>query len=200
MIWFLFQVLTLCCKAIPTFNKLTHLTIESNTEIGWESLPNLLMNCPNLKTLIFHVQIKPSKTSCDTFFSREKQLNITFSILLQGLLHKATDRCGDVCRCKPPENIPTYCLSSSPVKVLKILMFGEIDDKTELEQIKHFLESMPHLEQLIIYCDKSIDGNLVKVSKQLQEIPRVASAKCKIQVISDNLNLSFTVPSSSSMK
>ncbi|CAH8269137.1 unnamed protein product [Arabidopsis lyrata] len=163
------EVLTFCCKAIPIFNNLTHLTIESNTKVGWESLPNLLKKCPNLETLVF-----------------------------QGLLHKATDRCGDVCPCKPPENIPT-CLSSSPVKVLKILKFGEVNDKTELEQIKHFLELMPHLEQLNIYYDTSVDDNLVKVSKQLQEIPGVASAKCKVQVISDNLTFSVTLPSSSSI-
>jgi len=55
----LFQVLTFCCKAIPIFNNLTRLTIESNTKVGWDSLPNLLKNCPNLKTLVFQVQIKP---------------------------------------------------------------------------------------------------------------------------------------------
>ncbi|AEE79894.1 putative protein [Arabidopsis thaliana] len=163
------EVLTFRCKAIPIFNNLTRLTIESNTKVGWDSLPNLLKNCPNLKTLVF-----------------------------QGLLHKATDRCGDMCPCKPPENIHT-CLSSSPVKVLEILKFGEINDKTELEQTKHFLELMPHLEQLNIYYDTSVDDNLVKVSKQLQEIPGVASAKCKVQVISDNLTLSVTLPSSSSI-
>ncbi|CAA7056499.1 unnamed protein product [Microthlaspi erraticum] len=163
------EVLTFCCKAITIFKNLTRLTIESNTEVGWESLPNLLNNCPNLKTLIF-----------------------------QGLHHKATDSCGNVCRCKPWENIPN-CLSSSPVKVLKILKFGEKLD-TELEQIKHFLESMPHLEQLTICYDTSIDDNLIKVSEELQKLPRVASPKCKIQVISNNTSLSFTLPSSSSMK
>ncbi|VVA92988.1 unnamed protein product [Arabis nemorensis] len=164
------EVLTFCCKAIPIFNNLTHLTIESNTEVGWESLPNLLKNCPNLKTLIFH-----------------------------GLLHKSTDRCGDVCRCKPLKDNPT-CLSSSPVKVIKIRKFGEIDNNTELAQIKHFLESMPHLEQLVVCYDTSIEENLLKVSKQLQKLPTLASAKCKIQVISNNLSISFTLSSSLSMK
>ncbi|KAL1218510.1 putative F-box/LRR-repeat protein [Cardamine amara subsp. amara] len=47
------EVLTFCCKAIPMFNNLTHLTIESNTKFGWDSLLILLKKCPNLKTLIF---------------------------------------------------------------------------------------------------------------------------------------------------
>ncbi|CAA7016700.1 unnamed protein product [Microthlaspi erraticum] len=165
------EVLTFCCKAIPIFNNLTRLTIESNTEVGWESLPNLLNNCPNLKTLVF-----------------------------KGLQHKATDSCGNVCRCKAWENVPN-CLSSSPVKALKIkLKFGGKFD-SELEQIKHFLESMPHLEKLTIYYDDaSTDDSPVKVSEELHELPSVASPKCKIQVISNTISLSFTVPSSSSMK
>lgn len=86
------------------------------------------------------------------------------------------------------------------MKVLKILNFGEKLD-TELEQIKHLLESMPHLEQLTIYLDDaSTDDNPVKVSEELQKLPSVASPKCKIQVISNTISLSFTVPSSSSMK
>ncbi|EFH54521.1 predicted protein [Arabidopsis lyrata subsp. lyrata] len=96
-------------------------------------------------------------------------------------------------------NVQVLYLYASTLEVLKILKFGEVNDKTELEQIKHFLELMPHLEQLNIYYDTSVDDNLVKVSKQLQEIPGVASAKCKVQVISDNLTFSVTLPSSSSI-
>jgi len=96
------------------------------------------------------------------------------------------------------------CLSSSPVKCLKILKFGETNDdddmEIEMEQIKNFLEKMPNLEQLIIYYESSIDNDLVRVSSQLQEVPTVASLKCKIQVISDNLSLSSTLPISLSME
>ncbi|KAG7634969.1 FBD domain [Arabidopsis suecica] len=168
------ETLNLCCQVIPVFNNLTHLTIESHPELGWESLPNLLKSCPNLGTLVF-----------------------------QGLLHKATDRCGDVCMCQGLENSHS-CLSSSPVKCLKILKFGETNDdddmEIEMEQIKNFLEKMPNLEQLIIYYESSIDNDLVRVSSQLQEVPTVASLKCKIQVISDNLSLSSTLPISLSME
>lgn len=53
----LFQTINFSCEAIPVFNNLTHLTIESNPEVGWDSLPDLLKNCPNLETLVFQVNI-----------------------------------------------------------------------------------------------------------------------------------------------
>lgn len=55
LIWFLLQVLNFCCKEVPLFKNLTHLTIETDEDVGWESLPNLLENCPNLETIIFKV-------------------------------------------------------------------------------------------------------------------------------------------------
>lgn len=103
--------------------------------------------------------------------------------------------------CKPweGEDIPT-CLSSSPVKVLKILKFGEIfgdeDIEEQIKQVQHFLETMPNLEQLRLYYDTSFDEDVYEVSAQLQWHPRVASSKCKISVISDSLCLSSTVPCS----
>ncbi|KAG2258488.1 hypothetical protein Bca52824_077782 [Brassica carinata] len=167
------QVLTYCCKPIPQFNNLIHLTIQSDPEVAWESLPALLKNCPKLETLVF-----------------------------EGLHHKFKN-CGeeDKCLCKPweGEDIPT-CLSSSPVKVLKILKFGEIfgdeDIEEQIKQVQHFLETMPNLEQLILYYDTSFDEDVYEVSAQLQWHPRVASSKCKISVISDSLCLSSTVPCS----
>ncbi|KFK22939.1 hypothetical protein AALP_AAs55242U000100 [Arabis alpina] len=91
------QALAFCCEATPVFKNLTQLTIESDSNIGWESLPGLLMNCPRLETLF-----------------------------IRGLGHKHNDGCGNVCCCKHLENVPS-CLSSSPVKVLKIVLFVPID-------------------------------------------------------------------------
>ncbi|KAG7579062.1 F-box domain [Arabidopsis thaliana x Arabidopsis arenosa] len=169
------EVLTFCCEPIPVFNSLTHLTIKTHRhgEVGWESLPALLKKCPNLETLVF-----------------------------QGLHHKDTIKCEEVdgCLCKYSEDIPT-CLSSSPVKVVKVWKFGEKnyyynDIKKQIEQVKHFLETMPNLEQMILYYDTPYDDDVLEVSKQLQKLTRVASAKCKIQVISDNLSLSFSFSTS----
>ncbi|XP_048596503.1 F-box/LRR-repeat protein At3g59250-like, partial [Brassica napus] len=49
------EVLTYCCKPIPEFNNLVHLTIQTDLEVSWESLPALLKNCPKLETLVFQV-------------------------------------------------------------------------------------------------------------------------------------------------
>ncbi|KAH0918943.1 hypothetical protein HID58_026603 [Brassica napus] len=164
------EVFTFCCEATPVFNNLIQLTIESNDESGWDSLPALLPNCPNLETLIF-----------------------------KGLVHKSTDGCGNMCLCKPPKN--PSCLSSSAVKVLKIILSVDIDDEgMEMEQIMHFLEKMPWLEQLVVYFNISYDSSVFDLSKKLQSIPRIASPKCNIQVISPNLSLSSTLPSTLSKK
>lgn len=50
------EVLTFCCEATPVFNNLIQLTIESNSEIGWESLPGLLMNCPKSRNPCYRPQ------------------------------------------------------------------------------------------------------------------------------------------------
>ncbi|CAA7056498.1 unnamed protein product [Microthlaspi erraticum] len=106
------EVLTFCCESTPVFKNLIHLTIQGD-KTGWESLPALLKNCPNLETLVF-----------------------------QGLRHRYRINCEDVngCICNFSGGIPA-CLSSSPVKVLKIMRFGVYDGiENQMEQIKHFLE------------------------------------------------------------
>ncbi|EOA23798.1 hypothetical protein CARUB_v10017012mg [Capsella rubella] len=160
------EVLTFCCEPIPVFNNLNQLTIESQSEIGWDSLPSLLNNCPKLETLV-----------------------------LKRLLHKYNKGCGNVCCCKRPKH--PSCLSSSPVKVLKIFLFDDNDeeDGSEVRQIKYFLEKMPRLEQLLVYYDTSYEPAVLDLSKKLQMTSKVASPKCKIQVVSENLSLSCTVPS-----
>ncbi|CAE6076748.1 unnamed protein product [Arabidopsis arenosa] len=115
--------------------------------------------------------------------------------ILKRLLHKYNKACGNVCCCKRPKH--PSCLSSSPVKVLKIFLFEDNDeeDGSEMRQIKYFLEKMPRLEELIVYYNTSYDPAVLELSKKLQKIPKIASPKCKIQVISENLSLSSTVPS-----
>ncbi|KAL0847536.1 hypothetical protein Bca101_020782 [Brassica carinata] len=138
---------TFCCEATPVFNNLVQLTVESNSELGWDSLPPLLQNCPNLETLIF-----------------------------KGLVHKITDGCGNMCLCKPLKN--PSCLSTSAVKVLKIILYMEIDDEgMEMEQIKQFLEKRPRLEQLVVYFNISYDPSVFDIPKKLHMCRTVQGKK-----------------------
>jgi len=107
------------------------------------------------------------------------------------------------------------------VKVLKILKFGEtFEDENEdgldvdhddyddedavscdevggvveeqIEHVKHFLETMPVLKQVILYYNTPKDEDVMKVFKKLEKLPRVASANCNVQISSKNLSLSST--------
>ncbi|EOA23947.1 hypothetical protein CARUB_v10017163mg [Capsella rubella] len=134
------EVLTYCCKPIPVFNNLTHLTIESNPKVGWKPLPKLLKSSPKLKTLVF-----------------------------KELLHRDTE-----------EEEEDIAISSSSVRVLKIFISDDEKIEKKIEKVKQFLETMPNLQQLVLYYD-------VKVSSQLQMLSRLASPKCKIHLIPGNL-------------
>ncbi|KAL1221926.1 putative F-box/LRR-repeat protein [Cardamine amara subsp. amara] len=184
------QVLGCCRDTIPVFDNLIELTVETKPDVIWKPLPAILKSCPNLVTLVF-----------------------------EGLHHIFTDRCEDEdgCLCRyrtgaEMEVVARTCLSSSAVKVLKIVNFGEISDdgdddddddaddedggivhglKEQIEQVKHFLEKMPNLEQVILeYYYTSNDEEVMKVFNKLQKFRGVASANCKLQLISKNLSLS----------
>uniref|UniRef100_A0A1J3IYR3 F-box/LRR-repeat protein n=1 Tax=Noccaea caerulescens TaxID=107243 RepID=A0A1J3IYR3_NOCCA len=183
------EVLIFCCKAIPVFNNLTHLTIETDQDVDWESMPNLLKNCPILETLVFEGLHYGDTNQCMDDDYRFKDTN------------KCFETGADRCVCKPWHGTPIW-LSSSPVKILKVLKFGEItnykddmDKQTDL--IRYFVETMPNLEQVILYYDTPLDGDLSIVSTGFQMLEKVASTKCKIQVISDDISFSSTVHSSS---
>ncbi|CAH8269110.1 unnamed protein product [Arabidopsis lyrata] len=144
------------CKTVPVFHNLNHLSIESDDERGWQALPLLLINCPNLQTLVFH-----------------------------GLHHRVTDGCGDACDCiSPPSPPSSSCLSSCPVKILKILDFGATCG--EMSLVEHFLKKLPRLEQVIIvlHCDSFIEEDCgpSEVSEALEMAPR-ASPNCKLTVV-----------------
>ncbi|RID59290.1 hypothetical protein BRARA_F02530 [Brassica rapa] len=110
------EVLSLCCESIPVFNNLKSLHIICDADLGWQAMPALLRNCPHLETLI-----------------------------LMGLLHHVTDKCGDACDCITRED-KGRSLSSCPVKKLQIRGFkGTVREK---EMIRHFLESFPCLDEM----------------------------------------------------
>ncbi|CAH8390336.1 unnamed protein product [Eruca vesicaria subsp. sativa] len=117
------EVLSLCCESMPVFNNLKFLSIISDVDLGWQAMPVLLRNCPRLETLV-----------------------------LKGLLHHVTDKCGDVCDCISLED-KGRSLLSCPVKKLEIRGFqGTVREK---EMIRHFLESFPCLDVMEVYADQN---------------------------------------------
>ncbi|CAH2064511.1 unnamed protein product [Thlaspi arvense] len=143
------------CKTVPVFHILKHLSIESDHERTWQALPLLLINCPTLHTLVFH-----------------------------GLHHRVTDGCGDACACITfPSS--SSCLSSCPVKILKILDFAATCG--EMSLVKHFMKKCPLLEEVTIVLDFDStleeDLDLFEVYEALEMAPR-ASPNCKFEVLS----------------
>ncbi|EOA27120.1 hypothetical protein CARUB_v10023220mg [Capsella rubella] len=76
---------------LPMFDNLICLSITSDKKQGWQILPLLLKNSPNLETLIF-----------------------------KGVEHYMTTKCGDACVCSGSWVSRASCLSSSRVKRLEI--------------------------------------------------------------------------------
>ncbi|EFH44835.1 predicted protein [Arabidopsis lyrata subsp. lyrata] len=175
-------------------------------QVSFDSLVEAKLGlCKNPK------QIKDDKNNVRKLFMgicNVKTLHLTADGL-RGLHHRYRKRYeryfGDEngrCMLKRMDNMRVkkdidVCLSSSPVKVIKILNFGEEDTEFEenvadkIMQVKQFLETMPELEQVMLYYNTPEVEDVMKVFKELQKLPRVASAKCEIQIISDNLNLSM---------
>ncbi|XP_033136024.1 F-box/LRR-repeat protein At3g59210 [Brassica rapa] len=95
-------------------------------------------------------------------------------------------------------------LSSSPVKKLKVLKFEavscDIDDMDrQIYIIKHFVETMPNLEEVVLYyVTRGDDDDPRIVSTAFQMFEKLASTKCKIRVVSDKITLSSTIVCSTS--
>ncbi|KAG7599740.1 FBD domain [Arabidopsis suecica] len=153
-----------CCESMPMFNNLLNLSIESNKDKGWQVMPLLLKSCPNLQTLV-----------------------------IKGLLHRVTNRCGDACACIPKkhknekkkrkivkeeEEEKLCCLWTCEVKVLEISEYG--GSFLELKQMRHFLGKLKCLETVKVGVDADNDNNSEFLRANLLALPRLSS-KCNIQ-------------------
>ncbi|XP_024012973.1 LOW QUALITY PROTEIN: F-box protein At3g59000 [Eutrema salsugineum] len=134
------EVLSLCCESMPVFNNLKSLAIMSDKERGWQAMPVLLRNCPHLETLV-----------------------------IEGLVHHVTDKCGDACDCITRED-KGRSLTSCPVKVLEIRGFS--GTMKEMAMIKHFLDYFPSLKEMEIYVEEDGPTQLKnpEVSKHVLEM------------------------------
>ncbi|XP_024006267.1 F-box/LRR-repeat protein At1g48400 isoform X1 [Eutrema salsugineum] len=145
-----------CCKSMPVFNNLLNLSIESHKEKGWQVMPLLLKSCPNLHTLV-----------------------------IKGLVHRVTNRCGDACACIPKkqrkfvnEEEELCCLWTCQVKMLKISEYG--GSFQELKQMRHFLGKLECLETVKVGVEA--DKSSMFLRANLLALPRLSS-ECKIQFI-----------------
>ncbi|CAL9224383.1 unnamed protein product [Arabidopsis halleri] len=146
------EVLSHCCESLPVFNNLKSLSIKSDESRGWQAMPVLLRNCPHLETLV-----------------------------LEGLLHHVTDKCGDACDCVSREE-KGRSLTSCPVKVLEIKEFQ--GTMKEMHMIKHFLDYFPCLKELKIYITEN-DPTKREVSEVTAEKIKLynKSSSCNVQLL-----------------
>ncbi|CAH8269100.1 unnamed protein product [Arabidopsis lyrata] len=127
------EVLTKCCESMPVFNNLKILGLKSDEGRGWQAVPSILRNCPHLEFLI-----------------------------IEGLLHYVTEKCGDACVCISRED-KGRSLISCPVKKLQVSGFrGTIREK---EMIRHFLEYFPCVDEMEIDAEEDDSTNF--------EVPRI---------------------------
>ncbi|XP_019093369.1 PREDICTED: F-box/LRR-repeat protein At5g38396-like [Camelina sativa] len=153
------EVLSLCCESImPVFTNLKSLTIKSDASRGWQALPVLIRNCPHLGTLV-----------------------------IEGLLHQVTYKCGDACDCVSRED-KGRSLTSCPVKLLEIKAFqGRIE---EMHMIKHFLDYFPCLKEIKIYMERN--GSTQLKDPETSEVIIIEKMKLYNTLYSCNVQLLVT--------
>ncbi|CAH2063605.1 unnamed protein product [Thlaspi arvense] len=159
------EVLSLCCESMPVFNNLKFLGVTSEEGRGWQAMPALLRHCPHLETII-----------------------------LEGLLHYVTDKCGDACACISRED-KGRSLRSCPVNRLEIKGFRATMKK--MTMIKHFLEYLPCLKRMDVFVEENDPTQLrnPEVSKLVLEMFDLYNklSSCKVQLlVSDFLDKKWT--------
>ncbi|KAG7532975.1 F-box domain [Arabidopsis thaliana x Arabidopsis arenosa] len=155
------EAIYFCCNFYVMFNNLVTLSFESHKDKGWQGVPRLLKNAPNLQNLV-----------------------------IKGLVHRATGRCGNVCPCfhlkrnfkaclcRSCELSRVSCLTTMPVKVLEISGYG--GTRREIQQMRLFLGKLKCLELVKIGVQQEADNNDLRLN--LMALPRL-STKCNIQFI-----------------
>ncbi|KAG7543050.1 FBD domain [Arabidopsis thaliana x Arabidopsis arenosa] len=146
------EVLSLCCESMPVFNNLKLLTLKSHKSRGWQAMPVLLRNCPHLETLV-----------------------------LEGLLHHVTDKCGYACDCVSQED-KGHSVTSCPVKVLEVKGFRTIK---EMHMIKHFMNYFSCLKETNIYIEENGSRQLrvPQVSEVIAEMMEHYEKSSSVQLL-----------------
>ncbi|KAF3568814.1 hypothetical protein DY000_02011558 [Brassica cretica] len=110
------------------------------------------------------------------------------TLVIKGLIHRVTGRCGDVCPCllrtkkcnEVKESVSKKsCLPTLGVKVLEISGYG--GTRREVQQMRHFLGNLKCLELVKIgVVQQEADDKYLR--RNLMSLPRLSS-KCNIQFI-----------------
>ncbi|RID54507.1 hypothetical protein BRARA_G01823 [Brassica rapa] len=147
-----FQVLSMCSESLPVFNNLNSLAIRSDKDRRWQAMPALLRNCPHLETLV-----------------------------IQGLVHHVTDKCGDVCDCISRED-KGLSLKVCPVKVMEI--YGFRGTMKEMAMIKHFLDYFPSLKEMEVYAEENNNPTQLGGNQRVLEMFKLYNklSSCNVQL------------------
>ncbi|KAG5387687.1 hypothetical protein IGI04_029228 [Brassica rapa subsp. trilocularis] len=99
---------------------------------------------------------------------------------LEGLVHKITNLCGDVCVCDHGKMMRSCCLLSCRVKVLKV--YGYEGSCGELNQMRHFLKNLRFVKLDKVKVQEQV--NYLSLTNDLTKLLSTASSSnCKIQFI-----------------
>ncbi|XP_010480591.2 PREDICTED: putative F-box protein At1g21990 [Camelina sativa] len=155
------EVLHSLCQSMPVFHNLLTLSFESDKERGWQVVPLLLNSSPNLETLV-----------------------------IKGLVHKVTSRCGDVCLCIPKKKSKKVeegvcSLTTCQVKVLNIS--GYRGTCSEQKQMIHFLGNLKCLETVKVGV--KVDHGEDNDTNDIYTYLRITNALMKLSTVSSNCRI-----------
>ncbi|CAF2059523.1 unnamed protein product [Brassica napus] len=146
--------LSMCSELMPVFNNLKSLTIWSDEDRGWQAVPAFLRNCPHLETLV-----------------------------IKGLVHHVTDKCGDVCDCISRED-KGLSLTVCPVKEMKMKIHGFQGTMEEMAMIKHFLEYFQCLKEMEVYAEENNNPTQLGGNQRVLEMFELYNklSSCNVQL------------------
>ncbi|KAF8096902.1 hypothetical protein N665_0299s0060 [Sinapis alba] len=151
------EVLSLCCESMPVFNNLKMLIITSDEDRGWQAMPALLRNCPQLEFL-----------------------------LIKGLVHQVTNQCGDACDCIHKKQ-KGRSLKSCPVKVFVIRGFtGTMKEMNMIEHFLDYFPCLKKMNIYIEDVPTPLKYDRQFAERVLEMIEEYDySYKCSVQLLNE---------------
>ncbi|AEE79854.1 unnamed protein product [Arabidopsis thaliana] len=154
-------------EAIPVFENLHRLSIATEREFCWRTLPYLLKKSPNLESLVIGGPLHYNYQLGDGYESEE--------IYSEDDDEEESESDDDepICECLSDYSFLESCL----VKTVEISEYS--GTKIELKHMKHFLEKLSCLELVKVFSHERDEEEHVQLRTNLLNLPR--SSKCKTQ-------------------